>query len=114
MFQHATRTTAVAGEVLGSRNSWDNHRYLRCRNPVSITTSVPRHRAGSVAWSVRHLARFDEREAVRWANRQMQRLDDAALWRALEEACQVVLPLAETGFGPENEWTTARHPASRC
>jgi tetratricopeptide (TPR) repeat protein len=57
--------------------------------------------------AVRHLSKFDEREAVEWANAQMQRFNEAARWRALEEACSIVLPIAERTFGAEHECTTA-------
>jgi len=89
----------------------DTHRALftwfaaRSGSPDTMGVTPAQERALLAA--IRHLARFDEPEAVRWANRQMQRLDDAAHWRALEEACLIVLPLAEGNFGPENEWTTA-------
>ena len=57
--------------------------------------------------ALRHLSRLDEGEAVRWSNDQMERFDAAARWRALEEACTIVLPIAERAFGGEDEWTTA-------
>jgi len=37
----------------------------------------------------------------------MQRFHDAARWRVLEEACTVVLPIAERAFGLEDPWTNA-------
>jgi tetratricopeptide (TPR) repeat protein len=78
---------------------------VRCGQPELETITQEQERALLLA--IRHLSKFDERKAVRWANAQMQRLDGAARWRALEEVCQLVLPLAESGFGAESEWTTA-------
>ncbi len=89
----------------------DIHRALfawfeeRCGSdePKSITQE---HERAFLA-ALRHLSRIDERETVRWSNRQMQRFGNAARWRALEEACGIVLPLADRAFGPEDPWTTA-------
>ncbi|ACF01041.1 Tetratricopeptide TPR_2 repeat protein [Rhodopseudomonas palustris TIE-1] len=89
----------------------DIHRHLFerfaqiCDEPDPRAITVQHERAFLAA--LRHLSRVDESEAVRWANQQMQRFNDAARWRGLEEACTTVLPLAERAFGGENEWTTA-------
>ena len=89
----------------------DIHRALydwyetRCRTDEPKAITVVHERAFVAA--ARHLAEVDERDAVRWINRQMQRFNDAARWRTLEEACRIAMPLAERAFGPENEWTTS-------
>ena len=89
----------------------DIHRVLfewfdsRC-GPNEATAITQEHERAFLT-ALRHLSRIDEGGAVHWANLQMQRFDDAARWRALEEACVMVLPLAERAFGEENTWTTA-------
>jgi tetratricopeptide (TPR) repeat protein len=77
----------------------------RCEGADGAAITSGRERAFLAA--LRHLARVDEREAVRWAIRQMQLFSAAARWRILEEACLIVAPMAERAFGGENEWTTA-------
>jgi hypothetical protein len=89
----------------------DIHRALfswfaqRCEESDPRAITVQHERCFLAA--LRHLSRVDEREAVRWSIRQMQRFEDAARWRALEEACTVVLAIAERAFGAEDPWTTA-------
>ena len=89
----------------------DIHRVLfewfdsRC-GPNEATAITQEHERAFLA-ALRHLSRVDEGEAVRWANGQMERFDNAARWRALEEAGMMVQPLAERAFGQENTWTTA-------
>jgi len=72
-------------------------------DPRALNTAHER----SFLAALRHLGKVDEREAVRWSNGHMERFDDAARWRALEEACLMVLPTASRAFGDEDPWTTA-------
>jgi hypothetical protein len=44
--------------------------------------------------ALRNLSKFDEGEAVHWANDQMTRFDEAARWRTLEEVCTIVMPIS--------------------